>query len=88
MQVACHLSRLITPLHLYFPSALVVRLVDGPTLGVGDNCYENEFKLSVVCGKAHLIKQYPGHHALVFVAQQMTVEERYSPDDGVRKVHH
>src|ERR1700688_4467324 len=34
------------------------------------------------------LKQYLGHHALVFVAQQMTVEERYSPDDGVRKVHH
>ena len=34
------------------------------------------------------LEKYLRHHALVFVAQQMTVEERYSPDDGVRKVHH
>jgi hypothetical protein len=34
------------------------------------------------------LKEYFRHHTLVFVAQQMTVEERYSPDDGVGEVHH
>ena len=29
-----------------------------------------------------------GHHPLVFMAQQMTVEERNSPDDGIGEVHH
>ena len=34
------------------------------------------------------LKKYLGHHALVFVAQEMAVEERYSLNDGVRKVHY
>jgi hypothetical protein len=34
------------------------------------------------------LKKYFRHHPLVLVAQQMTVEKRYSPDDGVGEVHH
>src|SRR5271155_2096729 len=34
------------------------------------------------------LKKYLRHHTLVFVAQQMTVEERHSPDDGIGEVHH
>jgi hypothetical protein len=34
------------------------------------------------------LKQYLRHHTLVLVAQQMTVENRYSADDGVGEVHH
>ncbi len=35
-----------------------------------------------------LLEKYLRHHALVFMAQQMTVKERHAPDDRVREVHH
>ena len=28
------------------------------------------------------------HHALVLMTQQVAMEERYTPDNGVRKIHH
>src|ERR1700722_999842 len=34
------------------------------------------------------LKKYLGHHALVFVAQQMTVEQRDSANNRIGEVHH
>jgi hypothetical protein len=35
-----------------------------------------------------LLKKDFGHHAFVLMAQQMTADERYAPDDGIGEVHH
>src|SRR5258708_23036114 len=34
-----------------------------------------------------LLKKDFGHHALVLVAKEMTVEGRYAPDNGIGEVH-
>ncbi len=45
-------------------------------------------RAGVRCLPAVLLKENLGHHALVLMAQQMTVKERYASDDGVGEVHH
>jgi hypothetical protein len=35
-----------------------------------------------------LLEKNFGYHTLVLMAKQMTVEERYAPDDGIGEVHH
>jgi hypothetical protein len=35
-----------------------------------------------------LLEKDLGHHALVLMAQQMAVEERYAPDDRIGEFHH
>jgi hypothetical protein len=35
-----------------------------------------------------LLEKDFGHHAFVLMAQQMTVEERNAPDDGIGEIHH
>ena len=35
-----------------------------------------------------LLEEDLGHHALVLMAQQMTVEKRYAPNDRIGEIHH
>jgi hypothetical protein len=36
----------------------------------------------------HLLEKDLVHHTHILMAQQMAVEERYTPDDGIGEVHH